>query len=180
VIVTERLDLVPLVPEMLALIEGGDTAGVARLLDVEVPPGWTETIPARMRLAQLAADPSEQPWLDRAAVLRAQRRVIGGAGFHAPPKPDGRVEIGYDIVPAERRKGYAREAIAGLTAWAFATGRARVCVASVSPGNAASLALVRSLGFRQVGEQMDEVDGLELVFERALPLEPAVQVDVRR
>jgi hypothetical protein len=31
---------------------------------------------------------------------------------------------------------------------------------------------VRSLGFRQVGEQIDEVDGLELVFERALPLEP--------
>ena len=48
----------------------------------------------------------------------------------------------------------------------------RVCVASVSPRNAASLALVRSLGFRQVGEQIDEVDGLELVFERVLSLEP--------
>jgi [ribosomal protein S5]-alanine N-acetyltransferase len=169
-IVTDRLELVPLPPEMLALIQRDDTVGVARRLNVEVPHGWTETIPARMRLEQLAADPSEQPWLVRAAVLRAQRRVIGSAGFHAPPKADGRVEIGYDIVPAERRKGYAREAIAGLTAWAFATGRARVCVASVSPGNAPSLALVRSLGFRQVGEQMDEVDGLELVFECALPL----------
>jgi [ribosomal protein S5]-alanine N-acetyltransferase len=45
-------------------------------------------------------------------------------------------------------------------------------VASVSPRNPASLALVRSLGFRQVGKQIDEVDGLELVFERALPLDP--------
>jgi ribosomal-protein-alanine N-acetyltransferase len=79
---------------MLALIEGGDTARLARLLDVELPPGWTDTIPARMRLAQLAADPSEQPWLDRAAVLRAQRRVIGGAGFHAPSDVGGRAEIG--------------------------------------------------------------------------------------
>jgi RimJ/RimL family protein N-acetyltransferase len=103
-------------------------------------------------------------------VLRAPRRVVGNVGFHAPPDDGGRVEIGYGIVPSERRKGYAREAIAGLTDWAFATGQARVCVASVSPRNAASLALVRSLGFRQVGEQIDELDGLELVFERALPL----------
>src|SRR4051812_25438221 len=118
---------------MLALIVRDDTAGVARLLGVDVPHGWTDTVPGRMRLEQLAADPSEQPWLVRAAVLRARRRVIGNAGSHAPPQADGRVEIGYDIIPEERRKGYAREAIAGLTAWAFATGRARVCVASVSP-----------------------------------------------
>jgi membrane-bound metal-dependent hydrolase YbcI (DUF457 family) len=33
-----------------------------------------------------------------------------------------------------------------------------------------SLALIRSFGFRHVGEQIDEIDGLELVFERRLPL----------
>jgi hypothetical protein len=33
-----------------------------------------------------------------------------------------------------------------------------------------SPALVRSFGFRHVGEQIDEIDGLELVFERRLPL----------
>jgi len=97
------------------------------------------------------------------------RRPIG---FHAPPDAGGRVEIGYDTVPPERRMGYAREAIAGLTDWAFATGGARVCVASVSPTNAPSPALVCSLGFRQTGEQIDDIDGLELVFERALPLSP--------
>jgi RimJ/RimL family protein N-acetyltransferase len=96
---------------------------------------------------------------------------VGNVGFHGPPDEKGRVEIGYGIVASQRGRGYAREAIAGLTDWAFATGEARVCVASVSPSNAASLALVRSLGFRQVGEQIDELDGLELVFERVLPLE---------
>ncbi len=40
--------------------------------------------------------------------------------------------------------------------------------ASVSPDNEPSLAIVRRLGFTQVGEQIDEIDGLELVFE--LPL----------
>jgi [ribosomal protein S5]-alanine N-acetyltransferase len=169
-ITTARLDLVPLRPRVLQLIDRGQMAEVERELGAEVPAAWRQTIPARLRLEQLAADASEQPWLVRAIVLRASRRVVGSVGFHGPPDARGRVEIGYDVVAAQRRKGYARESVGALTGWAYATGRARVCVASVSPDNAPSLALVRSLGFRQVGEQIDEIDGLELVFERPLPL----------
>ena len=42
-------------------------------------------------------------------------------------------------------------------------GRRRSCSPS-RPDNAASLAIAAKLGFTQVGEQMDEVDGLEWVF----------------
>jgi [ribosomal protein S5]-alanine N-acetyltransferase len=170
VITTARLDLVPLPPGLLRAVDRGQLAEVERELAAEVPAGWREAIPARLRLEQLAADASEQPWLVRAMVLRAARRVVGSVGFHGPPDRRGRVEIGYDVVETERRQGYARESVGALTDWAFASGRARVCIASVSPDNAPSLALVRSLGFRQVGEQIDAVDGLELVFERPLPL----------
>jgi RimJ/RimL family protein N-acetyltransferase len=38
-------------------------------------------------------------------------------------------------------------------------------IASVAPTNDPSLAIVRKLGFVQTGEQWDEEDGLELVFE---------------
>jgi [ribosomal protein S5]-alanine N-acetyltransferase len=166
VIATERLDLVPLPPSLLRLIDAGRMSELAHALGAPVVPGgWTDGVPASLRLEQLAADPAEEPWLVRAMVLRAPRRLVGSVGFHAPPDEHGRVEIGYDVVPAERRNGYAREGIRGLTGWAFATGRARVCVASISPDNAPSLALVRSLGFRHVGEQIDEIDGLEYVFE---------------
>jgi ribosomal-protein-alanine N-acetyltransferase len=173
VIATERMDLVLLPPALLRLIAGGRNAELERALGTRVPKGWADGIPASLRLEQLAADPSEEPWLVRAMVLRAPRRLVGSVGFHQPPDGSGRAEIGYDVVAAERRKGYAREAIRGLTEWAFATGRAHICVASISPDNTPSLALVRSLGFRHVGEQIDEVDGLELVFERRLPLDGA-------
>jgi RimJ/RimL family protein N-acetyltransferase len=175
VIATERLDLVTLPPGLLRLIERGEIAELEGELAARVPDGWTEGVPASLRLAQLATDPSEEPWLVRAMVLRAARRVVGSVGFHAPPDRSGRVEIGYDVVAAERRKGYAREGILGLAAWAFTTGRAQICVASVSPDNAPSLALVRSLGFRLVGQQIDDVDGLELVFERPLMPDHAPQ-----
>jgi RimJ/RimL family protein N-acetyltransferase len=172
VIDTPRLELVPLTPHLLRLVDRAATAEIERELEARVPAGWTRGIPARLRLEQLAADPSAQPWLVRATVLKATRRVVGSVGFHGPPDPAGRVEIGYKVVEAEQRKGYARESVAALTSWAFATGRARVCVASVRPDNAPSLALVRSFGFRMVGERIDEV-GLDLVFECPLPLRGA-------
>jgi len=170
VIITTRLELVPLTPPLLRAAAGGDLAEIERRLDAPVGAGWAEGVPAEYRLEQLAADPSEQPWLVRAVLLRTPRRVVGSFGFHAPPDAHGRVEIGYDIVAAERRKGYAREAMHGLLDWAWGTGEARTCVASVSPDNAPSLALIAAFGFRRVGEQMDEIDGLEWVFERPLPV----------
>jgi ribosomal-protein-alanine N-acetyltransferase len=169
-IATPRLMLVPLTPSMLRAVARGDLADVERRLDAHVGAGWEDGVPARLRLTQLAADPAEQPWLVRAMVASTPRRVVGSIGFHASPDDHGRVEIGYDVVAAERRKGYAREGVLALLDWAWATGRARICVASVSPHNSSSLALIRSLGFRQIGEQIDDVDGLEWVFVRRLPL----------
>ena len=176
---TARLDLVALEPAILALIERDDVAAVERELSMRVPAGWTQTIPARLRLEQLAADPSEQPWLVRAIVLRRHRRVIGSIGFHDPPDQHGRVEIGYDIIPAERRKGYAREAVLGLTAWAYATNQARSCAVSITPNNMPSLALTRALGFDHVGERMDDIDGPELILERPLPIDTATSEETR-
>jgi ribosomal-protein-alanine N-acetyltransferase len=170
VIISARLELVPLTPSLLRATAGGDLAEVERQLKAPVVAGWEEGVPAEYRLKQLATDPSEQPWLVRAVLLREPRQVVGSIGFHAPPDDQGRVEIGYDILAGKRRKGYAREAMHALLDWAWETGRARTCVASVSPDNAPSLALIRAFGFRRVGEQIDEIDGLEWVFERPLPV----------
>ena len=76
-----------------------------------------------------------------------------------------------DVFVSERGRARSRR-IRALLDWAWATGRVRTCVASVSPHNAPSLARIHSFGFRHVGEQIDEIDGLELVFGRRLPLGP--------
>jgi L-amino acid N-acyltransferase YncA len=41
--------------------------------------------------------------------------------------------------------------------------------AVMSPDNEPSLRLAQTFGFKQVGEQIDEIDGLELVFEKTWP-----------
>ncbi len=66
--------------------------------------------------------------------------------------------------PSYRRRGIATECVRALLAWAETHGIHRFR-ASVAPGNVASLAIIASFGFREVGVQIDEIDGEELVFE---------------
>ncbi len=168
-IASERLELRSLDLELLGLIHARRRDAVERALGLAVPDGWMASVPTEFRIEQLLLDPSELPWLTRAMVAREPRRLVGTIGFHGRPDERGRVEVGYEVLAAERRRGYAREAIRALAAWAGQRG-ARALVASVSPANAPSLALVASLGLVRVGEQIDAIDGLEFVFERPLPL----------
>lgn len=153
----------------LEALAGGDVEGAAREVDAVVPDWLPEQLElfVQYRLATLRVDPSARPWLGRAMVLTdagGARRVIGTVGFHAPPDEAGRLEIGYRVDPGYRRQGYAIEAVRGLMDWAAARGVHRF-VASISPDNKASLSLAAKLGFERVGEQIDEIDGLEYVFE---------------
>jgi len=69
------------------------------------------------------------------------------------------------VFPEHRRRGYAEEATRAMISWAGEQPGVRGIRASVSPDNEPSLNLVRKLGFVQTGSQIDEIDGLELVFE---------------
>lgn len=118
--------------------------------------------------AKIAADPSAEPFVVRAIVDDETGVVVGHAGFHAAPDARGMVEIGYTVLEEHRRRGYATAAVSVLLHEA-ATQGATVVRASVSPGNDGSLAVVRRAGFIHVGQQWDDEDGLELVFERDAP-----------
>ncbi|BDO42926.1 GNAT family protein [Cellulomonas sp. NTE-D12] len=91
--------------------------------------------------------------------------AVGRAGFHGPPDARGMVEVGYEVVPWARRRGYARAAMDALLAVARQRADVQVLRATISPQNAASRALVASFGLVEVGEQWDEEDGLETIFE---------------
>jgi ribosomal-protein-alanine N-acetyltransferase len=166
-----RLDLVSLSPPVLqALLDGRRDEAEAKL-SVPFPAGWPDRDVEpflRLRLEQMLRDPEAQKWLVRALVRRRDATMIGHAGFHGPPGTGGlapgKVELGYTVFRTSRGRGYASEAVVALIGWAENEGIRRF-VASVAPANDASLAIVRKLGFVQTGEQWDEEDGLELVFE---------------
>ena len=161
------------IPFMEALV-ARDLQAASRELDADVPPGMPDDLVnfLQFRLAQLDVDPSILPWLGRAIVLTDDagvRRAIGTIGFHGPPDEQGRVEVGYRVEPEYRRQGYARESVRALFDWAASAHGIHRFIASVSPGNEASLRLVESFGFRETGSHIDDIDGLELELEAQWP-----------
>jgi ribosomal-protein-alanine N-acetyltransferase len=119
----------------------------------------------RLRRDQIAADPASGRWIARAVV--ADGEVVGHAGFHGPPDEAGMVEVAYSVDPAHRRRGYATAMLAGLLRRAAAEPGVRTVRATIRPDNTGSLATISRFGFTRNGEQWDEEDGLELVFDRS-------------
>lgn len=119
----------------------------------------------RYRLNQLTSEPGCAGWLTQIVVAEPEGPVVGYAGFHGPPDEAGMVELGYSVVPAYRRQGYATAMLTALLHRAVVEARVRTARVTISPDNSASLATISGFGFVEVGEQWDEEDGLELIFE---------------
>lgn len=120
----------------------------------------------RYRLNQLAGDPESADWVAQAVLDEAADIVVGYAGYHGKPDEAGMVEIGYSVDPAHRRRGYATAMLRELLRRAADEPQVKTVRATISPDNAASLATIAGFGFTEVGEQWDEEDGLEIIFER--------------
>jgi [ribosomal protein S5]-alanine N-acetyltransferase len=168
---TNRLELVPLSSRFLDALLDGRREDAESAIGIELPPAWPDGPDLRflrLRREQAREDPAREEWLPRAIALND--RMIGHIGFHGPPgvngpkKPDA-LEVGYTVFEPFRRQGYATEAVVAILAWARDEHGVGHFIASVSPQNEPSLALVRRLGFRRTGTQWDDEDGEELVFE---------------
>ena len=166
---SERLELVSLSPHFIDAILAGRRKEAERLAGPRLPEDWPDERDARwlrIRLEQMRTQPGWQEWLVRGMVLKdGERTMVGHLGFHGPPEQIGRAEMGYTVFPEYRRRGFAAEAARGMMEWARIRHHITRFYLSVAPDNGASLAMAAKLGFRQAGEQIDEEDGLELVFE---------------
>lgn len=155
-----------------AALAAGDLEAANRTSPVPLTPilvtdGFRPTF-AR-RAAQLLEHPEDQPWVTGIVWADDVDAVVGAAGFHGGPDADGMVEVGYRIAPDHRRRGYARAAMRLLLDRATAHPDVRVLRATISPDNEPSLHLVASFGLERNGEQWDEEDGLEWIFEIPVP-----------
>lgn len=167
-----RVRLVEMTEPVLAALAEGDRETAGALIGTELGEhfaGEEMRWLSKYRLGQLRAVPSRAGWLANVVVDADSGQAVGHAGFHGPPDERRMVEIGYSVVPEVRRRGYARAALVELLRRADASPEVAVVRASISPDNKASLATVAGFGFEWVGEQWDEIDGLEHIHERPSP-----------
>jgi len=154
VFLTARLRLDRLVPADAALLHAyrGDDA-VARYQ------GWkpadigdAEAFIARQAVQSFAAPDS---WFQLAIREKDSAELVGDLGIHFPSAPGEAIEFGVSLRPERQGRGYAREAMAMALGLAFGDWGYRRAVASVDPRNIASIALLRSLGFRQEAHHVE-------------------------
>lgn len=160
--------VVQLPAPVLRALADGDLPAANRMSPVPLSdcfagPAWRGVW--RMRSEQVERDPASAAWVTGVIWDELGQVAVGRAGYHGPPDAAGMVEIGYAVDPAYRRRGYARAALEVLLERAASEPQVRTVRVSIRPDNEASHRLAAQYGFREVGEQWDEEDGLEVVYE---------------
>jgi RimJ/RimL family protein N-acetyltransferase len=90
-----------------------------------------------------------QPFGNYEIRRREDDHTIGGIGFHGAPDENGRVTIGYGLVPSARGNGYASEALRALLDFARARGVTRVD-GDTTHDNVASQHVMTAAGMRLI------------------------------
>ncbi|CAB5240584.1 unannotated protein [freshwater metagenome] len=168
VIFTRRLELHHIeADDLIFLFENRDDTQALRgkdflnpyrvLVDFQGPLAW--------RVPQVKEDPRLNKWFVRWIVQADTREIIGSTSFHGRPDEDGMLEIGLGIESAFHRMGYGHEALAGMWNWAILDPVVSTLRYTVSPENIASIGLVKSFGFTYMGQQIDDIDGPEDIYE---------------
>jgi RimJ/RimL family protein N-acetyltransferase len=121
------------------------------------PLGW--------RVPQVKESPELNKWFVRFIVLSDTREVIGSISFHGAPDSHGMIEIGLGIEPAFQGRGYAKEALRAMWRWVAQFPEVKTLRYTVSPDNLASIAVIKHFGFDYKGQQMDDLDGPEDIYE---------------
>lgn len=145
-------------PENLVIYEGKPYTNPHRqLMDEHGPLAW--------RVPQVKVDPALNKWFVRWIVLKESGEIIGSTSFHGAPDSDGMIEVGLGIQENFRNQGFAREALRGFWLWALQFPEVKILRYTVSPTNLSSIRVIESFGFEFKGQQMDEIDGPESIYE---------------
>ena len=143
-----------------------DRDAFAELVGSPIPDGWPEFPEAiDFTIATLTEAPHDADWWMHLFVVDG--RLVGSGGFVGPPT-DGAVEIGYEIAPEFRGRGFATDAARAMIDKARAAGGVHVVLAHTLPSDNPSTSVLRHLEFRLVGEVADDEEGTVWRWERAI------------
>ncbi|MBF0596028.1 GNAT family N-acetyltransferase [Faecalibacter rhinopitheci] len=112
-----------------------------------------DTLPRIIKnLSKLDYPTGFESWM---IIKKDTKEIIGDAGFKGVNRIIKSTDIGYGIIEAERRKGYAEEAVKALINWAFENEDLEDITASCYLDNIGSKNLLEKLNFEEI-ERNDE------------------------
>lgn len=128
----------------------------SELVGAAVPDGWPEfpeAVDHTVEHLRTASD-ADRSWSMQFFIDHATGRLLGSGGFAGPPA-DRAVEIGYEIAPEFRGRGFGAAAARALVEKAVASGEVDHVLAHTLPGPNPSTGVLVSLGFEHVDIQED-------------------------
>lgn len=166
-----RLEVVEATAELLAAYHRSPAQLGLALGGVRVPrQGYPEFAEAFSYVAEvLTCEPQQAGWWMSFFIDRAAGALIGSGGFNGPPE-SGAVEIGYEVAPEFRRRGYASEITVLLAERAFASSEVDLVVAHTAAEDAPSARIIARYGFLLAGTVMDPDDGEVWQWRLARPV----------
>ena len=150
-----QVRLVPATVQLLNALND-DRALFRELMGSPVPDGWPEfpeAIAFTLKHLQDAPE-ADRAWSMQFFVDPATGRLLGSGGFAARPV-DRAVEIGYEVAPAFRGRGFGTAAARALVERAVASGEVDHVIAHTRAGPNPSTGVLVSLGFEHVADQED-------------------------
>ncbi len=149
---TERLLLIPFTTKLCENILANNYSDLDKLNLVRGT-DWPDrvvmdTLPRIMNnLAKVDYPTGFESWM---IIKQSTREVIGDIGFKGLNFVEKSCDIGYGLVAAERKKGYALEAAVGLINWAFSNELLEEITASCFITNTNSIKLLKKLNFKEL------------------------------
>lgn len=124
-----------------------------------------ESGPLPWKISKVRRNPELAKYLLRLAVLSSTYEIIGSTGFHNGPDENGMIEIGLGVEPEFKGRGFAQEMLRGMWGWISADPLVKTLRYTVSPNNAPSQKIINNFGFTYIGQQIDEENAPEDIYE---------------
>jgi [ribosomal protein S5]-alanine N-acetyltransferase len=156
-IVTSRLSLIAITPEMLLSEKNGD-GRLGELIQCVIPANWplTDWEPHvyDFLLSQLAEHPEQHGWPRYVGLVEpdGQRRLIGSLGAFTKAGRPEECEIGYGILPPYEGLGFATEAARALIDYVRRDERIESVIAHTFPSLPGSIRVMEKCGLVFDGE----------------------------
>jgi RimJ/RimL family protein N-acetyltransferase len=138
-----------------ALLEKGEYNKIDKFIltkDEEVAPKFL----LEFAINKLVTDVVNAFWWTPRLIL-VEQKIVGMIGFKGIPKleNDYSIEIGYGIVPSQRKNGFATEAVKLILEEAFSVSKIQTVVACTHPSNKPSHRVLEKNGFIKEKSKID-------------------------
>jgi RimJ/RimL family protein N-acetyltransferase len=173
---TPKLELIAATADLLKA-DLDDPHTLAAAIHAKIPLGWPPPLYERSgmeaALIQLRRDPALCGWLFWFWLKKPENgeprpTIVGLGGFKGKPNEFGTIELGYSVIPAFQRRGFATEAVDALTQWAFEHPPVVRIIGETLPELAGSIKVLKKCGFEFVGNGSD-IEVLRFERKRSSP-----------